>query len=246
MIYGIIADIHANLEALEIILKFLEDKVSTIFVLGDTIGYGPNPNECLEIINNKNNCLFIRGNHEEAILKKDFSRFTKEATISLEWTGRILDQSWFEKIETWQEKVEKENIFFVHGSPSEPLFGYVVSAVDAKPEFSKMTNSVCFHAHTHFPYCFRKKKELEKVEILPPDFSGGMEIRIEENYLYLINVGSVGQPRDGLPFACAGIFDSEKKLFRLSRLTYPAEITKDKIFKAGLPSYLGARLLRGT
>ena len=246
MIYGIIADIHANLEALEIVFKFLEEKVSTIFVLGDMIGYGPNPNECLEIVNNKNNCFFIRGNHEEAILKKDFSGFTKEATISLMWTEKILDQSWLEKIETWQEKVDKEGVFFVHGSPSNPLFGYIVSSKHAESEFSKMINPVFFHAHTHFPYCFRKKKGPEKVEILPPDFSGGMEIRIEENYLYLINVGSVGQPRDGLPSACAGFFDSEKKLFKLIRLTYPAEITKDKIFKAGLPSYLGARLLRGT
>ncbi|RKY32768.1 MAG: hypothetical protein DRP67_00430 [Candidatus Omnitrophota bacterium] len=244
MVYGIISDIHGNLEALQKVIGFLKGKIDKLIVIGDVVGYGPNPNECLELLYNENP-EFTLGNHEEGILKGDLSNFSEDARISLEWTISNLSPENFEKIKRWPEKIEKGDILFLHASPSNPTKGYILSQSQAKRAFQALEKRLCFNGHTHFPICFRKKQKEEKVEVIPCDFSGSLKVKIEENYIYMINVGSVGQPRDGFPFACAGIYDDEKKIFELFRIEYPVEITKEKILEKGLPSSLAGRLLRG-
>ena len=244
MRYGIIADIHSNLESLQKVLDFLKGKIDKLVVIGDVIGYGPDPNECLELLYQENP-QFTLGNHEKGVLTGDLSHFNEDARISLEWTISNLSPEYLEKIKNWPEKMEEENFLFLHGSPRDPVKGYIFSSSQAKSSFLKLNKKICFNAHTHFPICFRKRQTDEKVETIPCDFSGRLRIEIEEDYLYIINVGSVGQPRDGFPLACAGIYDDEKKIFELFRIEYPAEITKEKIIERKLPSSIGARLLRG-
>lgn len=241
---GIIADIHANLEALQAVLSFLEGKTERLVVIGDVLGYGPNPKECLESLV-RHPAVFVKGNHEAGVVSGELSRFHKEAGLALEWTRQRLDAAWLEKIDRWPEELVLAGGYFVHGSPDDRLFGYISTSRQAESAFSVLTNRLCFHGHTHFPAAFRKKVGSDTVETVPADFGGGLTVRIEPDYFYLIDAGSVGQPRDGLPSACAGVYDSEAALFQLTRLAYPAEITRDKIISTGLPSSLAGRLLRG-
>ncbi|MCD6407861.1 metallophosphoesterase family protein [bacterium] len=241
---GIIGDIHANLESLKECLRFLKGKVEKIVVLGDVIGYGPDPSECIEIVE-KEAEIVLKGNHEKGIVENDYSRFKKIGEISLRWTKEQLNSEQLKKIETWPEKAEMDDMIFVHGSLSSPLFKYIFKKEDCIEEFALLYKKVCFIAHTHIPGGFRKKEGEEKIEQLYCDFSGKMELTLEDDYFYIINVGSVGQPRDGLPFSCVSIYDTQTKKFNLYRVEYPAEITARKIIGKKLPSTLAERVRKG-
>lgn len=241
---GIIGDIHANLESLKETLRFLEEKVEKIIVVGDVIGYGPNPSECIDIIEEKAE-IILMGNHEKGIIDNDYSRFKKIAEISLKWTKEQLNHEQLERIKNWPEKVEIDDMIFVHGAVSSPFFKYIFRKEDCIEEFTLLNKKVCFIGHTHIPGGFRKKGGEEKIEQLYCDFSGKLEVSLENNYFYIINVGSVGQPRDGFPFSCVSIYDTEIKKFNLYRIEYPCEITAKKIIEKKLPSTLAERIKRG-
>lgn len=241
---GILSDIHANLEALEAVLSFLKEKVEKLIVVGDVLGYGPDPNECLKILT-RQKATFVKGNHEAGLLSGDLSKFHKSAALSLKWTREKIEADWLGEIKAWSEELIKNNTCFVHGSPDNKLFGYINTSKQAEKSLSLLNSPVCFHGHTHFPVAFRKQISSPRIEKLPADFGGRLTIQIEQDYLYLIDIGSVGQPRDGLPDACASIYDSEKKIFQLTRIPYPVEITGNKIVKSGLPSNLADRLRHG-
>jgi len=244
MRYGIVSDIHGNLEALTKTLTFLEPRSACLIILGDVVGYGPDPVACLELLADRG-AIFVRGNHEEGFLTGDLSRFSADAKTALVWTSQKLSPEWRKEITSWPASRELDEMLIFHGSPSDPLFGYIYSPVHAKNAFPFLESAVTFHGHTHFPVAYRQKGEHGKLEVVPPDFQGTMRVAMEEEYRYLINVGSVGQPRDGIPSACAGIYDTDAKLFTLHRIPYPAEETKIKIEKAGLPSSLAKRLIYG-
>ncbi|MCM8766725.1 MAG: metallophosphatase family protein [Candidatus Omnitrophica bacterium] len=232
---GIISDIHSNLESLQSAIKFLEkNKIDKILICGDIIGYGPDPNECINLVLESAD-IILKGNHEDGILRKDYSRFKKYARITLEWTAKEIEEK-IEQIEKWGEKKEIEDLFFVHGSITDPYYKYIFNIMAAKEEFKKLEKRICFVGHTHIPVIFRKNIETENIEKIQVDFSGKIEIEIEENFKYIINVGSVGFPRDGLPFSCVSIYDTSKKIFKLDRIEYEIEKTIKKILEKGLPS----------
>lgn len=241
---GILSDVHGNLEALTAVLDRIAGTVDEIMVLGDVVGYGPDPVACLEALSARG-ALFIRGNHEEGVGSGDLSRFRRDARISLEWTRERVPAAWRERLSAWPFKRERFGCVFVHGGPADPLFGYVVSREDAVSGFAALDGTVCFHGHTHFPLCFVAEPGADRPALRPADPGGLLSIRFEPGRSYLVNVGSVGQPRDGLFPACAGIFDTEERRFELLRVAYPAEVTRDKIVALRLPSSLGGRLLRG-
>ena len=239
----IISDIHSNLEAFKSAIKFYEkNKIDKLIICGDIIGYGPDPVECINLAEN-NSDIILKGNHEEGIIKNDFSRFKKYAKISLEWTINEIKEK-IEIIKRWKEKIEIDDLLFVHASITDPYYKYLFKTVDAEEEFEKLEKKVCFIGHTHIPVVFKKNTETEKIEKILPDFSGRIELDIEENFKYIINVGSVGFPRDGFPFLCVSIYDTERKNFKLYRIEYEIEITLRKILEKGLPSKI-CNLLKG-
>jgi len=241
---GIISDVHGNLEAATAAITFLKDKTDFLACLGDTVGYGPDPEECVNKIVEESN-LLLKGNHEQGIITGDMTRFRETARISLEWTKSRLSSDALKKLERFPEREVMDNMFFVHASVSSPLFKYVLRKEDAAEEFRLLVQNICFSGHTHIPGGFRQDVNLGSVDVISPDFSGKMDMEIRGDFKYFINVGSVGQPRDGFPFACASIYDTEKKNFSLYRIEYPVETTRKKIIERGLPSVLARRIIQG-
>ncbi|MCM8758890.1 MAG: metallophosphoesterase [Candidatus Omnitrophica bacterium] len=245
MLYGIISDIHGNLEAGIVVKEFLQRKgVEKILILGDIIGYGVNPEECIDVFDSMD-VVFVKGNHEEAIITGDFDIFTTDAKISIEWTDKHFSSIYREKISEWKEVVEIDNLVLCHGGLIEPLYFYTNTRLKAKKTFEQFKFRYCFIGHTHFPmaFCISEGQDMPSIIAQEPD--GSLHIILEEDKRYIINTGSVGQPRDGNPNACCGLFDSEKNIFELHRLRYPVEITAKKILDAGLPSSLASRISRG-
>jgi len=238
MRYAILSDIHSNLEALEAAVGYAKKQnVESWVVLGDTIGYGANPNECFEWVQ-KESDIYLMGNHEKAIidpsLRKWFNESAREAIV---WTDEVMDNRFKDKIKDIPYMQVKENITFAHGSPVEPeRFHYLLSFEDAITSFDQMGNSICFVGHTHVPCCFCESEKL--TNYLKPGI-----MKLQEGDRYILNPGSVGQPRDRDSRLAFGIFDDGDKTFEIVRLPYENEKAANKIRKAGLPCYLADRLL---
>lgn len=240
---GIISDIHGNLEALNVAIPFLKDRTDILVCLGDTVGYGPDPEECVRTILEKST-LVLKGNHEEGIITGDMEKFKQTARVSLEWTRSMLSAEILTTLRNLPDKDIKEDILFVHASVSSPLFRYVMRKEDAEEEMQILIQTVCFIGHTHIPGGFLMEMNTGKVDVICPDFSGKMDIELKDGFKYFINVGSVGQPRDGFPFACASVYDTDSRHFVLHRLKYPAEVTSKKIIERGIPSVLARRIIQ--
>ncbi len=235
MKFGIIGDIHSNLESFIAVLNYFEkNKVDKIVIIGDIIGYGPNPIECINLAK-ENGQIILKGNHEEGILKNDFSKFKKYARISLEWTKKEIEEK-IEEIKNWKEKEEYNDIVFFHASISDFFYKYIFKIEDAEEEFKLLDKKICFIAHTHIPGGFKKNIKTGKIEKIFTDFSGKLNLKIEDDFKYIINVGSVGFPRDGFPFSCVSIYDTDIKEFKLERIEYNYETTIKKIIEKNLPS----------
>ena len=235
---AILADIHSNLEALEKAVAYLKDqKIEEWFVLGDTVGYGANPNECYQwAIDHAD--LNIMGNHEKAVidpsLREWFSPHARDAII---WTEDVLKPDYKKAMAQLPfVKIEK-GVTYTHGDLDAPEeFRYLTSFTEAQPSFQKMENPICFVAHTHVPACFCESKR--SADYLEPGV-----LTLEQGERYILNPGSVGQPRDRDPRLALGIFDDARRTFEIVRLSYDNHKAADKIRKAGLPQYLADRLL---
>lgn len=238
---GIISDIHGNLEALERVIRELKN-VDKLICLGDIIGYGANPNECCKII--KELCdITILGNHDLAVMEgRDIEYFNPYAAEAILWTQKVISEESLKFLKELKMEEYFNNITFVHGSLYD-YFSYITSPQEAYLNFSVQQTPICFIGHTHISeYYFRTERSVivEKVSL----FSGG-EVEIKEGNFYIVNCGSVGQPRDRNPKASFGIYDTEKKMIEIKRVDYPVEIASKKIEKAGLPKILSKRLFMG-
>jgi len=244
--YAIISDIHSNLEALQAVLHVIEDlKIDQIICLGDVVGYGPDPNPCLELVM-KNCATIITGNHDFACIDmaelENFTRYAKEA---IEWTVTELSPESFQHLAGLPLTGAIENCFLVHANPGDPRsWDYILSLSDARYYFSQLQAEyqVCFIGHSHQPIIF-----MEQMGDNWPHYhiNTGLQTVLQPQHRYIINVGSVGQPRDRNPAAAFGIIDTELKLFELKRVPYDVHKTYQKIIAAGLPSFLADRLLIG-
>ncbi len=243
MNYGIISDIHSNFTALQVVLEFLKGKnVDKIINCGDIVGYGPQPNECIKVLSQLNNVSSVIGNHDWAVAYNDKERFNNIALEAINWTQKQLTLDNYDYISSL-EKTNKEDMFiFVHGSPRVPLSEYIFGEVQAAGSFKCMSKDICFIGHTHTPICFEctKKKKIKTLDVCK-DF----QVKLDMGKKYIINVGSVGQPRDGDPRASVCTFDTEKMLCTFYRLEYDIESTQGKILELGLPGFLSHRLERG-
>jgi predicted phosphodiesterase len=239
MRYAIFSDIHANLEALEAMLHDAEEQKCTHYVcLGDVVGYNANPHECATRIQELD-CPIVKGNHDEQASLVESSRdFNEMAEEAIEWTRDHLtdaDKNWLRDLKL-QRQVRDFTI--VHATLDTPAqWGYVFNNLDASASFTYQHTSVCFFGHTHVPMAFIRDDGVKRVRV--------EQLRIEMTKKYFINVGSVGQPRDGDWRAAYCIYHLEQNLVEQRRLKYDLATAQKKIIAAGLPPLLAERLAVG-
>jgi predicted phosphodiesterase len=234
---GIISDIHGNYHALEAVAKELQkESVDEIWCLGDVVGYGAFPNECLEWV--LENCsLFVLGNHELALLGLvDITALNDYAAKSILWTREVVKPSLLKKLMEKGVQAFAENYQLVHDTPVAPgSMEYILTVEDAYLALVRQVRPVCFFGHTHIPVAY-ELKGANSVRLVASEI-------ILKSGRYLINPGSVGQPRDRNPDASFIIVSDGRVYFR--RKSYDVKSAAKAILKEGLPEFLAARLLVG-
>jgi len=238
--YLIISDIHANLAAFEAVLADAGE-YDKVWCLGDVVGYGPHPNECIERLRQLDH-VCVAGNHDwAAIGRLDLENFNVDAKRACLWTQEALTPENRRYLEDLPERLEFPQLKFtlVHGSPRHPIWEYILSPFIATVNFEHFDTQFCLVGHTHIPaiFCARPQGYDRLSNPLYLDKLG------EERLI--INPGSVGQPRDGDPRASYAIFDAEKQTFEIRRIPYPIEVTQKEMAKRGLPPRLIVRLSYG-
>jgi len=236
-----ISDIHGNLEALVSVLNHVEkQKVDSIHCLGDVIGYGSDPVSCLDLIH-KTCDVKIMGNHEFAALGlEDTDDYNPAAQKSAMWTKAQLSDREKAMIAEYEMSHNLYDILVVHASPFEPdQWHYVLTAEAALQALEYSDHKLCFYGHSHVPQIFA-----ERDNDLPRS-QAGHDFLPDEETRYLVNVGSVGQPRDNDPRACYITFDTDEYEVLFHRVDYDIETTQDKMSQANLPRMLIARLSMG-
>lgn len=244
MRFGIIADVHANWEALTVALKLLEaEGVDQIISLGDTVGYNANPRECLNLLMEKK-IPSIKGNHERYILGEKDQTMKEDTDQIIAWTKEQLSPEQYHFIaENMPNKMLHESGFLlVHGSPRNKdeyllkLHSFVSNLKFMEEKYPDVR--ICFHGHTHLPSIIARGHILQ-------DFTKDTTVELMPDRQYLINPGSVGQPRDQCPLTSCGIYDEEKLTFQFFRRPYDIESAQQKIMRLGLFSRFAERLALG-
>lgn len=240
MKYGIISDIHSNLEALEAVLEALAERgVERYVCCGDIVGYGADPVACLERVRALG-CPVVMGNHDAAVAGRTGTEdFNQNARRAVEWTRERLPQEWLDYLASLPLTAEVGPFHVVHATLNCPgEWRYLMTTYEAKINLDIMTLPLCVFGHSHVPILFRRAEG-------QISFGSEVEFTLEEGVQYLVNVGSVGQPRDGDPRAAAAVFDEESGRFELLRVPYDIDTARVKIVSAGLPPALAARLVTG-
>jgi putative phosphoesterase len=239
---GIFSDVHANLEALQSVLKFfLREKVNQHLIIGDLVGYGASPNECIKLIKQLK-CSCVAGNHDCAVLDKtDTRHFNDAAKKVIEWTKNQLTDESIEFLSNLQLIVSVNQKVLVHSTPQNPEeWKYIFALKQGQNEFKFFREQICIIGHSHIPFVIEKDEvKNEYRTINEPKF------KIKEKSRYIINVGSVGQPRDGNVNACIMILDTLTNYIEYNRIEYNIILAQKKILRAGLPGILAERLAEG-
>lgn len=239
MKYAIIADIHANLEAFQVVLEDIRDQNCTHYAcLGDVVGYNANPMECLDLVREMG-MPCVKGNHDEyCSIDEHLEGFNPHAAEAINWTRQQLsedDRKWLRDLK-YLRLVASFTI--VHATLDGPQrWGYVFDKLAAAASFTYQNTQVCFFGHTHVPVAFMRDSVVR----------GGTysKFKVEPNRKYFVNVGAVGQPRDGNPKAAYVVYDMVQGTIELRRLDYDIPKAQAKIRAAGLPERLAERLAHG-
>jgi predicted phosphodiesterase len=239
MRYAVIADIHSNWEALEVVLEDTRNQKCTHYCcVGDVVGYGANPKECLNIVRDMG-MPCVKGNHEEyCSSEEDLIGFNPHAAEAVNWTRRQLspeDRQWLRELKFVRLVA---SFSMVHATLDGPQrWGYVFDKLAAAASFTYQNTSVCFFGHTHVPVAFIRDSVVR----------GGTysKFKVEPGRKYFVNVGSVGQPRDHNPKAAYVVYDLDESTIELRRLDYDIPTAQKKILAAGLPARLAERLAVG-
>ncbi|HYK41092.1 MAG TPA: metallophosphoesterase family protein [Thermoanaerobaculia bacterium] len=246
MRYLILSDIHSNDEALAAVLARVRRKhFDRVVILGDFVGYGSNPNQVLDRIRRiRREKVSIRGNHDKVVCGLDAGeQFNPIALAAARWTTEKLtprNRRFLESLPVGPLEVE-EAFAICHGSPRDED-AYIFSDRDAWMNFREFGFAVCFFGHSHIPSIFTLEPHGIQVDVVKGD---RVRMRLDAERRYLINPGSIGQPRDRNPAAAYAIFDSGERTVFFDRVPYDVEKTREKIHRAGLPGMLGDRLLVG-
>ncbi|MBN3039264.1 MAG: metallophosphoesterase family protein [Candidatus Omnitrophica bacterium] len=240
MRWGIFSDIHSNLEAFQAVLaSFAQEHIDRYICLGDIVGYGANPRECIQEVK-RFKPITVAGNHDWAACERfDVKYFNSYAQTAIAWTAQNITQEDKQYLGSLKLVSELGGFTIVHGSLHQPeRFEYILDAYSVESTLDILNTQLCFIGHTHVPVtfihrdgrctaCFRKK------------------LALEADVKYVVNAGSVGQPRDGDPRATYVVYDSDNKEVEIKKVPYNIRKAKDKIIKAGLPKMLAERLGTG-
>jgi diadenosine tetraphosphatase ApaH/serine/threonine PP2A family protein phosphatase len=239
MRYAILGDIHANLEALRAVLADAGQQGVTHYACtGDVVGYNADPKACLQIVRNLTSSI-VQGNHDYyAGSYESMELFTAKARKSIEWTRKQLSVFERKYLRQLPLILDVEDFTIVHSSLSHPQhWSYIFRNKAAEASFRNQFNPVCFFGHTHVPLAFVKEKTVGK------SFYEVLQVR--PGCQYLVNVGSVGQPRDGNPLAAYVIYDLDEQTITMRRVEYDMQETQRKIRAVGLPFRNALRLIGG-
>ena len=239
MKFAIIADIHANLEAFQVVLADIKEQKCTHFAcVGDVVGYGANPKECLKIVRDLG-MPCVKGNHDEyCSMEEQLDGFNAHAAEAVNWTRKQLnddERQWLKDLKYFRLVT---SFSMVHATLDGPQrWGYVFDKLAAAASFTYQNTPVCFFGHTHVPVAFIRDTQVR----------GGTysKFKVDPSKKYFVNVGSVGQPRDNNPKAAYVVYDVDEGVIELRRLEYDIAAAQKKILDAGLPPRLAERLSYG-
>lgn len=239
MRYAVFADVHSNLAAFEAVLEaFKKAEVDSYVFVGDIIGYGANPHECIALLKSLN-AICVAGNHDQAVVDLfDLYRFNDSAKKALIWTKTNISEIDKQFLAGFKLIEEKKSFCLVHGTLNDPQdFHYLMNKSDAAKTFYCLKRQLCFVGHSHIPGIFVEEDGVryEMASFLP----------LEKSRRYIVNVGSVGQPRDENPDACFCVYDEEASTVEIKRVPYDIARAQRDILNAGLPPVLAQRLEKG-
>ena len=242
---GILGDIHGNLEALHAVVEAMRrDQVDTWVQVGDIVGYGPEPSACIDLVRELG-CVTCLGNHDAAVLGQlDTSYFNNFARAAIHWTAPRLRPQDLEFLRNLQLVEKRPEFTVVHGTLHMPdQFGYVISVVEAVESLEQQETRLCFVGHSHVPAIYLRRDDAPSdIHVVP---HAEAEVSYRGFDRILMNVGSVGQPRDEDPRAAYGFVDTELEIAAIRRVHYDIAGVQRKIRDAGLPEVLANRLSLG-
>ena len=237
---AILGDIHANIDALNVVLDDCRAQgVTDYLCTGDIVGYNARPHECLEIVRGLG-CPVVMGNHDHYVSsQQNLEDFNPHAAAVIEWTRSQLTEEELEFLRSIPFVSTKMGITLVHATMDNPEgFGYVFDHLQAEAHFTHQITPVCFHGHTHCPMIY--EKQIGAVYRID-----AQDFKMPIGRKYFVNVGSVGQPRDGDPRASYVLYDPKARVVRFRRLEYDVAEAQRKVLEAGLPARLADRLAVG-
>lgn len=241
----VISDIHANLPALDSVLEDARSgsrDYQAVWCLGDLVGYGPDPNECVERIRQLPNLLCLNGNHDQAAIGLiPLSRFNHDARAAASWTGQVLTLENRAFLASLSSRLDQTDFTLAHGSPRQPVWEYILDPTTADRNFEAFTSEYCLVGHSHFPLLFRKAT--------PQEITRPVAISWEQpdplSPRMILNPGSVGQPRDLDPRAAYALLDLDGKTWNARRVAYDVAQVQGRMIQAGLPERQALRLEAG-
>ena len=237
----VISDIHGNLTALETVLKDAGE-TDAIWCLGDLVGYGPDPNQCVDYVRHLPNLTCLIGNHDAAVIDEmDVSTFNPEARTSIMWTKDQISDENLAYIHNLPNRIVLDQVTLVHGSPRSPTFEYLLDTYLATVNFGYFDTSFCFVGHTHLPVQYLLGSGQNHAQLLIPPVKRPFQVIPRS----ILNPGSVGQPRDRDPRASYAIFDTEENTWELRRVGYDISSVQNRMREAGLPERHIQRIAAG-
>lgn len=237
----IISDIHANLTAFETVLADAKGLWDKIWCLGDVIGYGPDPNECVELLRQHDH-LSLSGNHDWAVLGKlDINTFNNDAREAITWTRHALTAENRDYLDSLPPTLIEEPFTLAHASPRHPVWEYILDPTTAEANFAHYKTPYCLVGHTHSPVIFVELENDYPLALLP-EYNRQIALGTER---LIINPGSVGQPRDSDPRAAYALLDTESLIWQFRRVEYPIAPVQERMRQHNMPNRLVIRLEYG-
>jgi predicted phosphodiesterase len=243
MRYAIFADIHANLAAFEAVLKDIDTRggFDEIWYLGDIVGYGPDPEKCLELLR-QYKFKYVVGNHDWAVSSRiDMYDFNADAAIACEWTMKHISKNDITFLDQQTEVIIEGEVTMAHGSPLAPVWEYLISESATYDNFKALTTRLCMVGHSHMPVIFEYNND---TTVIKTPFEENRLFQLQSGR-FILNPGSIGQPRNKDPRASYAIYDSDDMTIQRFCVDYDIETTQQKMEKAGFPNFLIYRLKYG-
>jgi predicted phosphodiesterase len=239
---AVLSDIHGNLHALEAVLRSVdEDAPDVVWCLGDTVGYGPRPNECCSIVADRADLCLI-GNHDLGVVGRlDLEEFSYDAAASARWTAEVLEERPRKFLESLEPSARRDEIALFHASARDPVWEYVLTPITALASFSSTDARLILVGHSHIALAFGLADWTLETLIATEE----TDLDVSGESRWILNPGSVGQPRNGDPRACYLLLDLDAQRANYRRVEYPVARTQAEIREAGLPEPLADRLGHG-